>query len=161
VACPRPSPSLKVLTLNRSISQSERPSLPLFSISLPARASKVDLKKLEKQQDKNLSISLLPSTNSKPQQSYEEMFMQVTESSKVGDQTFNSRIGQLSGCTSLFQRQDEISSLLARADGFLAFEGKSKDIHLPSIDVSFGSNRILAGASLTLAHGRRYGLIGR
>ncbi|KAG5733147.1 hypothetical protein E4T56_gene13597, partial [Termitomyces sp. T112] len=38
---------------------------------------------------------------------------------------------------------------------------KSKDIHLPSIDVSFGSNRILSGASLTLAHGRRYGLIGR
>ncbi|KAJ3767022.1 P-loop containing nucleoside triphosphate hydrolase protein [Lentinula raphanica] len=38
---------------------------------------------------------------------------------------------------------------------------KSKDIHLPSIDVNFGSNRILSGATLTLAYGRRYGLIGR
>ena len=62
-------------------------------------------------------------------------------------------------------------------DATLASKGKSKDIHLPSIDVSFGSNRILSvvflqswiisklscrtGASLTLAHGRRYGLIGR
>ena len=59
-----------------------------------------------------------------------------------------------------------------------AAKNKSKDIHLPSIDVNFGSNRILcvfyknvfsrpslaiarSGASLTLAHGRRYGLIGR
>ncbi|VDC00237.1 unnamed protein product [Peniophora sp. CBMAI 1063] len=38
---------------------------------------------------------------------------------------------------------------------------KSKDIHLPSIDISFCSNRILSGASLTLAHGCRYGFIGR
>ncbi|KAJ7630395.1 P-loop containing nucleoside triphosphate hydrolase protein [Roridomyces roridus] len=42
-----------------------------------------------------------------------------------------------------------------------AAKNKSKDIHLPSIDVSFASNRILSGATLTLAHGRRYGLIGR
>lgn len=33
--------------------------------------------------------------------------------------------------------------------------GKNKDIHLPSIDVNFGSNRILSNASLTLASGRR------
>ena len=42
-----------------------------------------------------------------------------------------------------------------------AAKGKNKDIHLPNIDVSFGSNRILSNAELTLAHGRRYGLIGR
>lgn len=42
-----------------------------------------------------------------------------------------------------------------------ANKGKSKDIHLTNIDVSFGSNRILSGADLTMAHGRRYGLIGR
>ncbi|WVW81988.1 hypothetical protein I302_103993 [Kwoniella bestiolae CBS 10118] len=42
-----------------------------------------------------------------------------------------------------------------------AAKGKSKDIHLNNIDVSFASNRILAGATLTMAHGRRYGLIGR
>ena len=42
-----------------------------------------------------------------------------------------------------------------------ANKGKSKDIHLDAIDVNFGSNQILLNASLTLAHGRRYGLIGR
>ncbi|KAL1406372.1 hypothetical protein Q8F55_008071 [Vanrija albida] len=42
-----------------------------------------------------------------------------------------------------------------------AAKGKSKDIHLPNIDVSFASNRILSGATLTMAYGRRYGLIGR
>ncbi|KAH8981967.1 hypothetical protein EDB92DRAFT_1895778 [Lactarius akahatsu] len=36
-------------------------------------------------------------------------------------------------------------------------KNKSKDIHLPSIDAPFGSNRILSRASLTLA----YGIIGR
>ena len=58
-----------------------------------------------------------------------------------------------------------------------ATKHKSKDIYLPSIDVNFASNRILyvlrflsadvnqrtssTGANLTLAYGRRYGLIGR
>ncbi|KDE06255.1 ATP-binding cassette, sub-family F, member 3 [Microbotryum lychnidis-dioicae p1A1 Lamole] len=40
-------------------------------------------------------------------------------------------------------------------------KGKSKDIHLENIDVSFGSLRILSNATLTLPHGRRAGLIGR
>ena len=42
-----------------------------------------------------------------------------------------------------------------------AAKGKSKDIHLSNIDVSFASNKILSGATLTMASGRRYGLIGR
>lgn len=42
-----------------------------------------------------------------------------------------------------------------------AAKGKSKDIHLTNIDVSFASNRILNGATLNMAYGRRYGLIGR
>ncbi|WFD26541.1 hypothetical protein MNAN1_001524 [Malassezia nana] len=42
-----------------------------------------------------------------------------------------------------------------------AARGKNKDIHLPNIDLSFGSHRILTNAQLTMAHGRRYGLIGR
>lgn len=42
-----------------------------------------------------------------------------------------------------------------------AAKGKNKDVHLPSIDVNFGSNRILSNATLTLSNGRRYGLIGR
>ncbi|SCV67351.1 BQ2448_5997 [Microbotryum intermedium] len=40
-------------------------------------------------------------------------------------------------------------------------KGKSKDIHLENIDVSFGSLRILSNATLTLPHGKRAGLIGR
>lgn len=41
-----------------------------------------------------------------------------------------------------------------------AAKGKSKDINLINIDVSFASNKILGGASLTMAHGRRYGWVG-
>ncbi|KAI9451534.1 P-loop containing nucleoside triphosphate hydrolase protein [Russula earlei] len=100
-------------------------------------ASRVDVKKLEKQEAKLKAkiekrarrdlyegSKLLEQT--KKQQSYEEMFM-------------------------------KINPLQSAA----ASKNKSKDIHLPSIDVSFGSNRILSGASLTLAYGRRYGIIGR
>uniref|UniRef100_A0A8H7Y7G5 ABC transporter domain-containing protein n=1 Tax=Psilocybe cubensis TaxID=181762 RepID=A0A8H7Y7G5_PSICU len=103
------------------------------------KASRVDVKKLEKQEakiqaklEKRARRTDLLYEGSKlldahrKQQSYEEMFM-------------------------------KINPLEASA----ASKNKSKDIHLPSIDVSFGSNRILSGATLTLAHGRRYGLIGR
>lgn len=38
-----------------------------------------------------------------------------------------------------------------------AAKGKSKDIQLTNIDVSFASNKILSGATLTMAYGRRYG----
>ncbi|KAM0787213.1 hypothetical protein ACM66B_006451 [Microbotryomycetes sp. NB124-2] len=40
-------------------------------------------------------------------------------------------------------------------------KGKSKDIHIDNIDLSFASTRILSGATLTLPYGRRAGLIGR
>ncbi|KAH9992513.1 P-loop containing nucleoside triphosphate hydrolase protein [Russula compacta] len=93
------------------------------------KASRVDVKKLEKQEAKLKAkiekrarrdlyegSKLLEQT--KKQQSYEEMFM-------------------------------KINPLQSTA----ASKNKSKDIHLPSIDVS--------GASLTLAYGRRYGIIGR
>jgi ATP-binding cassette subfamily F protein 3 len=46
----------------------------------------------------------------------------------------------------------------------LTFEsstGKSKDIRLDGIDINFAGLRILTDASLTLAYGRRYGLVGR
>jgi ATP-binding cassette subfamily F protein 3 len=101
------------------------------------KASRVDVKKLEKQEaklkakiEKRARRDLYEGSKLldayKKQQSYEEMFM-------------------------------KINPLEAGA----AFKNKSKDIHLPSIDVNFASNRILSGASLTLAYGRRYGLIGR
>ncbi|QRV91315.1 ABC transporter [Ceratobasidium sp. AG-Ba] len=101
------------------------------------KASRVDMKKLEKAEakikakiEKRSRRDLYEGSKlidmQKKQQSYEEMFLKV-------------------------------NSLEARAAG----KGKSKDIHLPAIDVTFGSHRILQGASLTLAYGRRYGLIGR
>jgi ATP-binding cassette subfamily F protein 3 len=40
-------------------------------------------------------------------------------------------------------------------------QGKSKDIKLDGIDVSIGGLRILTDTSLTLAYGRRYGLVGQ
>ncbi|OCH88972.1 hypothetical protein OBBRIDRAFT_757229 [Obba rivulosa] len=101
------------------------------------KASRVDVKKLEKQEaklrakiDKRSKRNLYEGSKlldqHKKQQSYEEMFLKINP-----------------------------------LDAATASKNKSKDIHLPSIDVNFASNRILSGASLTLAHGRRYGLIGR
>ncbi|KAA8649217.1 putative AAA family ATPase GCN20 [Aspergillus tanneri] len=40
-------------------------------------------------------------------------------------------------------------------------QSKSKDIKIDSIDISVGGHRILTDASLTLAYGRRYGLVGQ
>lgn len=101
------------------------------------KASKVDIKKLEKQEaklkakiEKRSRRDLYEGSKlldqQRKQQTYEEMFMKVNP-----------------------------------LESAAAAKNKSKDIHLPNIDVNFGSNRILSGASLTLAHGRRYGLIGR
>ncbi|PPQ98907.1 hypothetical protein CVT24_003538 [Panaeolus cyanescens] len=120
--------------LSNTIALSE--GVDLESIN-KGKASRVDVKKLEKQEAKLRAKiekrsrrdlyegSKLLDTYRK-QQSYEEMFMKINPL----------EAGQ-------------------------AAKNKSKDIHLPSIDVNFGSNRILSGATLTLAHGRRYGLIGR
>ncbi|KAF9015383.1 P-loop containing nucleoside triphosphate hydrolase protein [Cyathus striatus] len=101
------------------------------------KASRVDVKKLEKQEaklkakiEKRSRKDLYEGSKlldaHRKQQSYEEMFMKINP-----------------------------------LDASSSSKNKSKDIHLPSIDVNFGSNRILSGATLTLAHGRRYGLIGR
>jgi ATP-binding cassette, subfamily F, member 3 len=38
--------------------------------------------------------------------------------------------------------------------------GKSRDIKIDAIDLFFAGNRLLTDASLTLAYGRRYGLVG-
>ncbi|KIY63247.1 P-loop containing nucleoside triphosphate hydrolase protein [Cylindrobasidium torrendii FP15055 ss-10] len=100
------------------------------------KASRVDMKKLEKQEaklrakiEKRSKRDLYEGSKlldaHKKQQTYEEMFMQINPLESVNS------------------------------------KNKSRDIHLPSIDVSFASNRILTGATLTLAHGRRYGIIGR
>ncbi|KAB5588654.1 Translational regulator GCN20-like ABC transporter protein [Ceratobasidium theobromae] len=136
----------KLTRLDKVVDMSQAPAMSstiamsedvdLSSIN-KGKASRVDLKKLEKAEaklkakiEKRSRRDLYEGSKlidmQKKQQSYEEMFLKV-------------------------------NSLEARAAG----KGKSKDIHLPAIDVTFGSNRILQGASLTLAYGRRYGLIGR
>jgi ATP-binding cassette subfamily F protein 3 len=73
--------------------------------------------------------------------------------------------------------QYEASRLLNEPDATMSYEeffmavnplqlgsdsqAKSKDIKLEGIDISVGGNRILSEASLTLAYGRRYGLVGQ
>lgn len=120
--------------LSNTIALSE--GVDLESIN-KGKASRVDVKKLEKQEaklrakiEKRSRRDLYEGSKlldaHRKQQTYEELFM-------------------------------KINPLEASASS----KNKSKDIHLPSIDVNFGSNRILSGATLTLAHGRRYGLIGR
>ncbi len=42
-----------------------------------------------------------------------------------------------------------------------SFSRNVRDVHLEGIDISIAGRRILTGANLMLAHGRRYGLIGR
>ncbi|KAF8807620.1 hypothetical protein BYT27DRAFT_7189694 [Phlegmacium glaucopus] len=120
--------------LSNTIALSE--GVDLESIN-KGKASRVDVKKLEKQEaklkakiEKRSRRDLYEGSKlldaHRKQQTYEEMFMKINP--------------------------------LEASNGS---KNKSKDIHLPSIDVNFGSNRILSGATLTLAHGRRYGLIGR
>ncbi|KAF8502822.1 P-loop containing nucleoside triphosphate hydrolase protein [Russula emetica] len=124
----------KASAMSNTIAFSE--GVDLESIN-KGKASRVDVKKLEKQEaklkakiEKRARRDLYEGSKlleqKKKEQSYEEMFM------KINPLQFSA-----------------------------ASKNKSKDIHLPSIDVSFGSNRILSGASLTLASGRRYGIIGR
>lgn len=73
--------------------------------------------------------------------------------------------------------QYEASRLLDQTDKAMSYEefymavnplqmgadsqAKSKDIKLEGIDISIGGKRILTDASLTLAYGRRYGLVGQ
>ncbi|KAJ4485450.1 P-loop containing nucleoside triphosphate hydrolase protein [Lentinula aciculospora] len=105
------------------------------------KASKVDAK-IEKRARRDLYEGSKLLDAHRKQQTYEEMFMKVSlfDPSHLPISDFSSKINPLEAASA---------------------RNKSKDIHLPSIDVNFGSNRILSGATLTLAHGRRYGLIGR
>ncbi|KAF5361673.1 hypothetical protein D9758_007364 [Tetrapyrgos nigripes] len=138
----RSGPKLQKLDKVMDMSKSQISNTIAFSEGVDlesinkGKASRVDVKKLEKQEaklkakiEKRARRDLYEGSKlldaHRKQQTYEEMFMKINPLEAA-----NSR-------------------------------SKSKDIHLPSIDVNFGSNRILSGATLTLAHGRRYGLIGR
>ena len=66
----------------------------------------------------------------------------------------------------LLDEEDDLQSyeenyLKVNPLNFESSSGKSKDIRIDGIDINFAGNRILTDASLTLAHGRRYGLVGR
>ncbi|KAF8912884.1 P-loop containing nucleoside triphosphate hydrolase protein [Gymnopilus junonius] len=117
--------------LSNTIALSE--GVDLESIN-KGKASRVDVKKLEKQEAKLKFLTQL-----------------------LGKIEKRSRRDLYEGSKLLDAHRKQINPLEATAGS----KNKSKDIHLPSIDVNFGSNRILSGASLTLAYGRRYGLIGR
>ncbi|KAG8959136.1 hypothetical protein FRC03_008399 [Tulasnella sp. 419] len=128
----------RVMEMNKTISSTIAlaDGVDLSSVN-KGKQSRVDMKKLEKQEAKTKAKiekknrrdlyegSKLIEAQRK-QQSYEEMFLKVNP-----------------------------------LDARTTAKGKSKDIHLTNIDLTFGSHRILSGANLTLAHGRRYGLIGR
>lgn len=70
----------------------------------------------------------------------------------------------------------EASKLIANPDSGASYEeffmqvnplqigsaaGKSKDVKIDNVDVSISGKRILSDTSLTLAYGRRYGLVGQ
>ncbi|KAK0524779.1 hypothetical protein OC834_005402 [Tilletia horrida] len=96
----------------------------------------VDLKKLEKQEAK---------TRAKlAKRAQRDLY----ESSKLVEQAKNQ-----ASYEELFLKVNPLENAAHRS--------KNKDVHLPSIDLSFGSNRLLNNATLTLAAGRRYGVIGR
>ncbi|KAG6814412.1 hypothetical protein H0H92_007415 [Tricholoma furcatifolium] len=109
------------------------------------KASRVDVKKLEKQEAK-LRAKI-------EKRSKRDLY----EGSKLLD----AHRKQVAFSLLWIQSYEEMFMKINPLESSAAAKQKSKDIHLPSIDVSFSSNRILSGATLTLAHGRRYGLIGR
>ncbi|KAL7418028.1 P-loop containing nucleoside triphosphate hydrolase protein [Mrakia frigida] len=99
------------------------------------QASRVDLKKLEKAEAK-IKAKL-------EKRNRRDLF----EGSKLID---------------LQKKQESYEEMFMKVNPLdMGNKNKPKDIHLASIDVNFGSLRILTNAALTLAHGRRYGLIGR
>lgn len=104
-----------------------------------ARATTIDVKKLEKQEAK---------TRAKlAKRAQRDLY----ESSALVEQT--KRQKELDNYEEMFTSVNTLETVGSK--------GKNKDINLPGIDLNFGSNRILTSATLTLAAGRRYGLIGR
>ncbi|KAF9973447.1 hypothetical protein BGZ73_003312 [Actinomortierella ambigua] len=62
----------------------------------------------------------------------------------------------------LLDKKDEIDlSAVNPILDYTSTKGKIKDIKLENFDISFAGKRILTNASLSMAFGRRYGLIGR
>lgn len=115
-----------------------------------AMSGKVDLDSVNKGQASRVDLNKLAKAEAKLKAKMEKRSRRnLYESSKLID-----KLQQQESYEEMFMKVNPL-------DLSGAAKGKSKDIHLPNIDVSFASNRILQGATLTMAHGRRYGLIGR
>ena len=56
-----------------------------------------------------------------------------------------------------YDSSDPSKMFVKRIDG----KGKTKDIHLRSIDLGFAGHQLIKDANLVIAFGRRYGLVGR
>ncbi|KAI8346708.1 P-loop containing nucleoside triphosphate hydrolase protein [Mortierella sp. GBAus27b] len=62
----------------------------------------------------------------------------------------------------LLDKKDEIDLMAVNPIlDYTTTKGKNKDVKLENFDISFAGKRILTNANLTLAFGRRYGLVGR
>lgn len=62
----------------------------------------------------------------------------------------------------LLDKKDEIDLMAVNPIlDYTTTKGKIKDVKLENFDISFAGKRILSSANLTLAFGRRYGLVGR
>lgn len=61
------------------------------------------------------------------------------------------------------KRTENLSATASQASNRLLENAgeTAMDVHLFSVDVSIGTKQLLCGADVTLAYGRRYGLVGR
>lgn len=57
--------------------------------------------------------------------------------------------------------QPTASQMISKRDVRMDVTGKSKDIRIENFDIAFADKVLLRGADVTLAYGRRYGLVGR
>ena len=100
--------------------------------------SRVDRKKLEKAERKI-----------RAKQDRKEMKNVAYEASRLLDQP-----SEVQSYEDFFMQVNPLQ--MAGAD-----QGKSKDVKVDGVDVSIGGQRILSDTCLTLAYGRRYGLVGQ
>lgn len=71
---------------------------------------------------------------------------------------------QRGGTNNVVQLQSATASqVTSKKDARLEDKGlnRTQDIRIENFDISFGNRVLLQGADITLAHGRRYGLVGR
>uniref|UniRef100_A0A0X3PWD2 ATP-binding cassette sub-family F member 3 n=1 Tax=Schistocephalus solidus TaxID=70667 RepID=A0A0X3PWD2_SCHSO len=79
-------------------------------------------------------------------------------SKKSSNSDFSKTVALETDTACVNQQPDRREKTATSADGSLR---KVTDIHIENFDISFGSRVLLQGASMHLALGRRYGLIGR